>query len=146
MSEDKNYYLDTCALLPYYRNESTSHAVQSFLFEIEPQVLISSLTWVEFASAIARWVRMIELTEAEASLIENAFNNDVLSGLFICQTMSLKHFQLAEKWISSRRTSLRTMDALHLAICWSLGAKMITSDSMLHKSATLLGVNSWLLK
>jgi predicted nucleotidyltransferase len=37
---------------------------------------ISDLTELEFASALAHWVRMKELNEAQASLVENAFIDD----------------------------------------------------------------------
>jgi len=139
------YYFDTSALLPYYRNESNSPAIQKFLFDIDPPVLISRLTRVEFASAIARWVRMTELNEAEAGLIENAFTNDIKSGLLLAQSLSPTHLNQAEKWISSKRTSLRTLDALHLACSWSSEAEMITCDNILHQSAKQLGISCRLL-
>lgn len=139
-------YFDTSAILPYYRNESTSSVVQDFLLEIDPPVQISRLTKVEFASAIARWLRMEELKEAEASSIENAFSDDIKSGLFVVQSISANHFSQAEKWISSKRTSLRTLDALHLACSWSSKAKMITCDIILHQSAKSLGITSRLLE
>ncbi len=135
-------YLDTSAVLPYYRNESTSHHIQKILTVVEPPALISSLTKVEFASAIARWVRMGELTEAEASLIESTFNSDINAGLFRSQSISPKHFNQAKKWISSRNNALRTLDALHLAASWSSDAEMITCDKILHQSAELLGISS----
>lgn len=138
-------YIDTSALLPYYRNESTSIKVQDFLMNVSPPALISRLTRVEFASAIARWVRMDELNEAEAGLIENAFTDDIKSGLFIAQSLSPSHYNQAEKWITSRKTSLRTLDALHLAVSWSSEAEMITCDKILYQSASKLGVHSRLI-
>ena len=136
------YYFDTSALLPYYRNESNSHKIQKFLLTIDPPALISRLTRVEFASAIARWVRMAELEEAEASLIENAFAEDIKSGLLVAQSLSPTHFNQAEKWISAKRTSLRTLDALHLACSWSFDSEMITCDRILYQSAKKLGISS----
>ena len=136
------FYFDASALLPYYRNESNSLLIQDFLLEVDPPVLTSRLTRVEFALAIARWVRMDGLNEAEACLIENAFTDDIKSGLFVAQSLSRSHFNQAEKWISLRRTSLRTLDALHLAFSWSSEAEMITCDKILHQSASNLGVNS----
>ncbi len=142
----KKFYLDASALLPYYRNVKTSHRVQKLLTGIEPPVLISNLTKMEFASAIARWVRMNKLTDAEASLIENTFDRDIKLGLFVRQSISPKHFNQAEKWISSRKTALRTLDALHLACSWSSDAEMITCDKILHQSAKSLGISSRLIE
>jgi uncharacterized protein len=143
---NKKYYLDTSALLPFYRNESSSYLIQKFLLDIDPPALISNLTRVEFASAIARWLRMNELTEAEAGLIESTFTNDIKSGLFIGHSISPKQFNQAEKWILARKTSLRTLDALHLASSWSSEAEMITCDKILHQSAKQLGISSHLIE
>lgn len=142
----KKYYLDTSALLPYYRNESASLQIQKFLLNINPPVLISSLTRVEFVSVIARWVRMSELSEAEAGLIENMFISDIKSGLFLNQLISQKHYNQAERWISLRKTGLRTLDALHLASSWLSDTEMITCDKILHQSACSLGVCSSLIE
>lgn len=51
-------YFDTSALLPYYRREHASERVQALLLSQSQPVLISHLTEVEVASALARWVRM----------------------------------------------------------------------------------------
>jgi predicted nucleic acid-binding protein len=50
-------YFDTSALLPYYRQEQASEQVQALLSVQRQPVLISHLTEVEVASALARWVR-----------------------------------------------------------------------------------------
>ncbi len=51
-------YFDTSAVLPYYREEQASNWIQALLESQTRPVLISHLTEVEFASALARWVRM----------------------------------------------------------------------------------------
>lgn len=51
-------YLDTSALLPYYRPEALSEVIQDLLMAVEEPAFITDLTKVEFASALARWVRM----------------------------------------------------------------------------------------
>jgi hypothetical protein len=48
-------------LLPYYRQEQASDRVQALLLAQAQPVLISHLTEVEVASALARWVRMVWL-------------------------------------------------------------------------------------
>jgi uncharacterized protein len=85
---------------------------------------------------------MAELTEVEVGLIANGFADDMRSGLLIAQSLSTSHFSQAEKWISSRKTGLRTLDALHLACAWSFEAEMITGDKILHQSAKALGIQS----
>ena len=145
MKEVDLFYLDTSALLPYYREETISSGIQDLLISFKPPVIISDLTRVEFASAVARWVRMNEISEAQAILIEDTFTKDVSAGLFLSKPLISKHYSQAEKWITTRKTSLRTLDALHLACCWSLGAELITCDKTLHQSAKSLEVQSRLV-
>jgi predicted nucleic acid-binding protein len=141
MNEDRiGYYLDTSALLPYYRKEATSQAIQGFLSALRVPVGISDITGLEFASALSRWVRMKEINEAQASLLENAFAEDARSGLFRRLSITAKHYRQAQQWISSRKTALRTLDALHLACCFGAGMEIVTSDEVLAISADVLGV------
>lgn len=46
-------YFDTSALLPYYRQEAHSGAVQRLLMDQTEPVLVNDLTRVEFASALS---------------------------------------------------------------------------------------------
>ena len=141
MNEAKlGYYLDTSALLPYYREEKASPAIQDFLSSLIIPVGISDLTGVEFASALSRWIRMKEITEAQAGLVENAFAEDARSGLFRRLSITTKHYRQAQKWISSRKTALRTLDALHLACSFEAGIEIVTCDEVLAGSADVLGV------
>jgi len=135
-------YFDTSAMLPYYRNEPATAQVQALLERIQPPVLISELTRVEIASAIARWVRMKELTEAQAALLENTINADIEAGLFVVKPLSSAHYQQAERWLALRKTGLRTLDALHLASCRTAQASLITCDETMHQAALALGIPS----
>jgi predicted nucleic acid-binding protein len=67
------FYLDTSALLPYYREEPSSMKIQELLISMRPPVIISDLTKVEFAAAMARWVRMNEVSDAQATYIDQDF-------------------------------------------------------------------------
>ncbi len=142
MNEVEIYYIDTSALLPYYRKEVMSQQVQNLLTSLRPPVLISDLTKVEFASAVARWERTKEINEAQANLLENTFNKDIKLGLFVSREIIPAHFNQAEKWLSSRKTSLRTLDALHIACSWGYSAQLITCDAIMHRAAGLLGIDS----
>lgn len=139
-ADSKGYYLDTSALLPYYREEKSSQAIQDFLSTLTSSISISDLTLLEFASALSRWVRRQELTDSQASLVENAFSEDLGFHLFKRLTVTTGHYRQAQKWISSRKTSLRTLDALHLACSFAAGVEMVTCDSVLANSANVLGL------
>jgi predicted nucleic acid-binding protein len=121
-----SFYLDTSALFPYYREEPASRQIQSILNDMKPPVFLSDLTRVEIASAIARCARMREIDDSQAALIENAFNQDAGMGLYRVMPLTMIHYQQAEKWLFSRKTALRTLDALHVACCRSLEATLIT--------------------
>ncbi len=145
MSGD-DFYFDTSALLPYYREEIISPAVQTVLGQTQPPVLLSDLTRVEMASAIARWTRMKEIGEPQAALIENTFEQDIRAGLYRVHPLAPIHYQKAEKWLSARKTALRTLDAIHIACCWTLHAKLITCDHTMHDAAEMLGLESVLIE
>ena len=118
---------------------------KSCFVPLRTPVLISDLTRVEFVSAIARWARMAEISEPQANLIENTFSMDGKAGLFLCKSLGVSCYQQAEKWLSARKTSMRTLDALHLACCLTEQAKMVTCDAILHQSAEMFGVPSMLI-
>jgi predicted nucleic acid-binding protein len=146
MSEaDTLFYLDTSALLPYYRREAASGLVQQFLSAQTQAIRISILTEVELASALARTVRTGELDEVDASGIGSLFEDDTRAGLFERVSMTASHYRQAKKWLLLRSTALRTLDALHLACCHAMRAEMVTADRILHGSAIQLKVPCRLL-
>lgn len=135
-------YFDTSALLPYYRAEDVSDQVQALLGRQTEPVLISRLTVVEVASALARWVRMEELTESQANRIESAFHEDVSEGRFVVKAITDAYFERAYHWLLTRKTSLRTLDALHLACAEGNEAVLVTCDDALQEAAEFFGLRT----
>jgi predicted nucleic acid-binding protein len=138
-------YLDTSALLPYYRPEALSEVIQDLLLAVEEPALITDLTKVEFASALGRWVRMKELSEADALAVEAALFEDIEAGCYSIQAIDSRHYEQAMGWLLSRKAPLRTLDALHLAIAALKVAELITADAQLAQAAQLFGVRYQLL-
>ena len=138
-------YLDTSALLPYYRSEARSEAVEAFLRARSEPVAISDLTLVEVASALARWVRRGEISEAEALRVERAFDDDLDAGRFTVHALGSRHTQLARRWLLGRSTALRTLDALHMACAARAEAHLVTLDETLERSAAALGIPTIML-
>lgn len=136
------FYFDTSALLPYYREEKASEPVQALLLAQSQPVMISHLTEVEVASALARWVRTGELDDADANRIDSAFNDDLRQGRFVRCPIDAAHYQRAIHWIGTRKTSLRTLDALHLACAEHLQACLITEDDALFNAAVFFGLDT----
>lgn len=133
-------YFDTSALLPYYRAEAASDAVQSLLQQQTEPTLISDLTTVEVASALARWVRMQELTEPQANRIESALHEDISDGRFQVRALGREHYQRAYHWLLTRKTALRTLDALHLACAEGHEAILVTHDEAMGRAAEFFGL------
>lgn len=138
-------YLDTSALLPYYRPEALSEVLQDLLMAVEEPALITDLTKVEFASALARWVRMKELSEADALAVEAALFEDIDAGCYSIRAIDSRHYEKAMEWLLSRKAPLRTLDALHLAVAALKVAELITADAQLAQAAQLFGVRYQLL-
>ena len=136
------YYFDTSAVLPYYRQEHASDSIQALLELQTKPVLISHLTEVEVASALARWVRMGELSEPQANRIESALHDDVSHGRFTLCSIESDHYRRAGHWIGTRKTSLRTLGALHLACAESNQACLISEDEALLNAAVFFGIDA----
>lgn len=109
-------YLDTSFLTPLFRSEPVSLQIENFLATRPAGTLaISQWTRVEFASVMAREVRMKALNEAQArKLIEefDALANDSLHVL----VPTAADFDLARDFVTEFATRLRGPEALHLAI------------------------------
>ena len=135
-------YFDTSALLPYYRHEARSESVQALLARQREPVVVSHLGRVEFASALARWVRTGELDERQANRIEAAFREDLGLGRLALRPMDPGHYDQAERWLLMRKTSLRTLDALHLACADGLAAPLVSLDAALLEAAHFLAVRT----
>jgi predicted nucleic acid-binding protein len=134
------YYLDTSVLVAYYCPEVLSDQVQDFLSnQVKPAV--SFLNEVEFASAIARKIRMGDLGQPDGNRILSKFLSHLDSGLFSITPVEAHHWRLARGWISLFSTPLRTLDALHLAITSAENFELVTSDQKLIQAANTLGVN-----
>ena len=139
-------YFDTSALFPYYRPEACSNKVQKLLRDPKSPICISPLVEVEFASVIARLRRMKELDEASAVAIQSALDEDTTNGCFERTLVSVEAFHLAREWLLSRKSALRTLDALHLACASLANAKLITADETLMKAAQRFGVPAMLIQ
>jgi predicted nucleic acid-binding protein len=116
-----------------------SEKVQAFLDEqIKPA--ISFLTEVELFSAIARKVRMGDLSRRDGGRIVSRFLSHLDSDLFTVTPVAPHHWHLARDWIGLFNTSLRTFDALHLAIASAEEYELVTCDQQLIQAADTLGV------
>jgi len=138
-------YLDTSVVAPFYWAEALSNQVEELLsHQTEPTV--SQLVEVELVSALSRRVRMAEISQTQASAIAARFQADLDNGFYIRLPLEPLHYTTAHNWISQFNTSLRTLDALHLAVAASNGISLITADAALAESAETLGLQVQILR
>jgi predicted nucleic acid-binding protein len=134
------HFLDTSVLASFYMDESNSRAVQKVLSR--PGVkAISPLVRVEFFSALSRRVRMKEYPVEVAREMADQFRQHVSRGFYHFASITSADYQLAEDWIAQFDTSLRTLDALHLATVFHSGCTLLTADKALAAGAEKLGVS-----
>jgi hypothetical protein len=135
------YYIDTSVLVAYYCPETLSGQVQSFLGE-QFKPAVSDLTDVELFSAVARKVRMGDLSPSDGNRILSKFLSHLDGGLFTIISLESQHWRIARGWIGLFSTSLRTLDALHLAIASAGDFTLVTSDQHLLQAADTLAVKA----
>jgi uncharacterized protein len=109
-------YLDTSFLAPFYIHEATSISVETILLNIPTNELaISDWTIVEFASLLARRVRMGDLSSELMETVVRLFREDAAQSYTVF-TLTTADFVLATELLLQWETGLRAGDALHLAI------------------------------
>ena len=127
-------YIDTSVLGAYYCPETLSAAAEAALRAVRTPV-ISSLSEVEFSSLIARKQRLKELSERQAKLILDLFSTHIAAGSYRRVSVSSEHFLKARQLIGAPRTTLRTLEALHLGIAITEKLVLVTADQALGKAA-----------
>jgi uncharacterized protein len=105
-----------------------------------------NLVEVELLSALSRRVRMREISQENALAIANRFQIHLNNDFYLLIPLEPVHYQLACNWISRFNTSLRTLDALHLACASSNNLGLVTADEALAASADALEIDVQLLK
>ena len=135
-------YFDTSLIAPLYRSESLTDVAEALQEQYRP--VISLLTEVELASTLARWVRMGEVSREQAAEIDRVFAEDLRLGTFECAELGERQYWQARNWLQRRSTSLRALDALHLAVAAEQGWPILTADRQLHNAAQALGCKSHL--
>ena len=120
-------YFDTSFLVPLVLPEATSEPIAGF-FEGLPadDLAVSDWTRVEFASLLAREVRMGGLDTAAAHKAGARFET-MVGESFVVLLPNRGDFDRARDWLGRFETGLRAGDALHLAIARNRGADAIYS-------------------
>jgi predicted nucleic acid-binding protein len=134
-------YFDTSFLAPLLREEKTSSRIGRFMAGLPTEELaISRWTEVEFASLLARDVRMGVIGSDQARAAGALFE-DVIQQSFVVLLPSADDYEMARRYLHNYETGLRAGDALHLAIAVNHRAKAIYSlDKTMIKAGKILGL------
>jgi predicted nucleic acid-binding protein len=133
------HYLDASVLVPAFVTEAQSATVSEWLSNLPTAAEISDFAAGEFASAIARRVRMAQLTAAAANRLLADFD---AWRMVMSQARNIDSADIAAATDLVRRfeLKLRLPDAIHLALCHRRGFTLATLDDGLANAANALGV------
>jgi len=138
-------YIDTSVLVAYYCPERLSGKAEELLINYH-RPAISSLTEVEFFSAVSGKVRRKEINPKDAGRVAAKFLAHMDGDGYTYIPVEGHHYRLARDWIGMFKMELRTLDAIHLAVASSEGLTLLTSDQGLFKSARALVQDAILLE
>jgi len=132
-------YVDTSVLAAYYCPEPMSAKAEEAILRSEAPA-ISLLVEVELVSAVARKLREGSLSQADATRIVTRFRLHIDEGRYERLPIDTEHYEVARDWVGRFAVPLRTLDALHLAVCLASDAVLLTADTSLARAGRHFGV------
>ena len=132
-------YLDASILVALFTNDPHTDRANALLLQRSPIVIVSDFAAAEFASAISRRVRMKDLQRAAAHRCFSTFDAWTVQAASHVQVTGLD-ISVAGSFLRQLDLTLRTPDAIHIAIARRLGATLFTFDERMAKVARSLGL------
>jgi predicted nucleic acid-binding protein len=134
-----NLYLDASVIVALLTNDVFTSRADAYIRSRAPLLIVSDFAGAEFASVIARRVRTREVTEQTAQIafaeldawtIRNTERVETTTADVMAATRALRRLDL----------TLRTADALNIAITQRVDATLVTFDKKMAVAAKALGV------
>ena len=132
-------YVDTSILAAYYCPEPISALAERTLRSLTNPI-VSDLTLVELTSAVSRKIREKTLSREEGARILTQFETHMEEGYYRVLPVRTRDYRVARTWLAQLQGTLRTLDALHLAVAESAGPSTLTADKRLATEAQALGL------
>lgn len=132
-------YLDASVLVALFTADALTARADTYLRAHRPIVVVSDFAAAELASAIARRVRMGEIADGEARSVFTTFDAWLAKVAGRADTMA-GDVAVAAAYLRRLDLTLRTPDALHIAIAQRIGAGLLTFDEKMAASARALKV------
>jgi predicted nucleic acid-binding protein len=124
-----------------YVQEPGSGELTELLTSITSEIFISTLAFVEFASAMGRKLRNKEITEAKVGEAIRELEEDWYK---VFAKIPLEDMLAETAAAIAMEYSLKGADAVHLASAQVTGAELfVASDNKLIRVAKKLGINSY---
>ena len=138
MSRSAEVYFDASVLVALLTNDPLTRRADALMRTRTPVLVVSDFAAAEFASAIARRVRMGEITSDEGRIGFSAFDACAARATRREQTKAMD-VSAAEAFLRRLDLDLRTAGALNIAIAQRIGATLVTFDEKMATSARMLG-------
>ena len=132
-------YLDASLLVSFFTVDAVSEHADAFLGGLLDDIVVSDFAAAEFASAVARRVRMGRLDPDDAGAVFADFDAWIerAAGRVEIQAADVA---AAASFIRRLDLNLRAADAIHIGIAGRVGAILATFDAKMANSALSLGV------
>lgn len=132
-------YLDASVLVSMFTADALTARADRYLRAHSPVLVVADFAAAEFASAIARRVRMRELKHNEAQSAFANFDAWLGRGATRIET-NAADIAAAERYLRRLDLTLRTPDALNIATAERLGTELATFDTKMAAAARALGL------
>ena len=132
-------YLDVNVLVALFVLDPLNGRADKAMRSLRDDLIVSNLSVAEFSAAIARRVRMRDLSGSEARTAFTQFDA-WCAGYTRTMEMEGSDVTAATGWMRRLDLPLRTPDALHIAIAQRTGCRLLTFDRTMVKVARTLGL------
>jgi predicted nucleic acid-binding protein len=134
-----NVYLDASVLVALFTRDAFTERASAYLDAELPILVVSDFAATEFASAVARLMRINQITAPETRAILGDFDSWRLR---VADTTGILSADVttAASFIRRLDLTLRTADAINIAIAQRIGATLATFDVKMADSARAIGV------
>ena len=132
-------YLDASILVALFTRDAFTERANEFLDTELPVLVVSDFAAAEFASAVARLMRINQITGPETRAILANFDSWKLR---VADTTGILSSDVttAASFIRRLDLPLRTADAINIAIAQRIDATLVTFDVKMGDSARAVGV------
>ena len=131
-------YVDANVLVALFTDDPLTGRAETFLRNQSPRLIVSDFAAAEFASAIARRLRMKEIAPDGGREAFSNFDAWIARGSSRAQITSAD-VAGATAFLRRLDIALRAPDAIHIAIAQRLDADLLTFDDQMAAGARALG-------